>query len=90
MRLSLRSAEGLPDRLTDLLAAIYAAYGTRWDALPGGEAGPRDPTSEAIFLGRVLVSLMPTQPEARGLLALMLHCEARAGPGATSTAPSSR
>jgi len=79
LRLSLPSTEELPDRLSDVLAAIYAAYGTGWDALPGGEAGPRDLTSEAIFLGRVLVSLLPTEPEARGLLALMLHCEARAG-----------
>lgn len=79
LRLSLPTAEELPDRLTDVLAAIYAAYGTGWDALPGGEAGPRDLTAEAIFLGRVLVSLLPNQPEARGLLALMLYCEARAG-----------
>ena len=32
---------------------------------------------EAIFLGRLLVQLLPDQPEARGLLALMLYCEAR-------------
>ena len=41
--------------------------------------------AEAISIGRTLVQLMPDEPEARGLLALMLHCEARRAARFTST-----
>jgi len=67
----------LSERLSFVLDAIYAAYTTGWDSLPDAASTHRALVSEAILLGRVLVQLMPTEPEALGLLALMLHCEAR-------------
>ena len=70
-------SDNLAERLDDVLNAVYAAYGTGWDSIRGAAPGIQDLTEEAIFLGRLLVGLMPGQPEARGLLSLMLHCEAR-------------
>lgn len=67
----------LSERLSFVLDAIYAAYTTGWDSLPDTASTHRALASEAIALGRVLVQLMPAEPEALGLLALMLHCEAR-------------
>jgi RNA polymerase sigma-70 factor (ECF subfamily) len=67
----------LPDRLEDVLAAIYVAFGTSWDNVAGTDDGNQDLTVEAIFLARVVVALMPTEPEALGLLALMLYIDAR-------------
>jgi RNA polymerase sigma-70 factor (ECF subfamily) len=69
----------MPDRLMYVLDAIYAAFGQAWDAVPAADAGAVDLTGEAIFLARLLVSLIPDDPEAKGLLALMLYCEARRG-----------
>lgn len=66
--------EGLAERLEDVLSAIYAAYGTAWDDLGGDGAGLAE---EALFLGRLVVSLLPDEPEAQGLLSLMLYCESR-------------
>ncbi|MDP4301113.1 RNA polymerase sigma factor [Leptothrix discophora] len=77
LRFELPTAEDLPERLLDVLGAIYAAFGTSWDALPGADTGLHDLCGEALFLGRLLVALLPDEPEARGLLALMLYCEAR-------------
>ena len=65
------------ERLSFVLDAIYAAYTTGWDSLPDPASTHRGLASEAIALGRVLVQLMPAEPEALGLLALLLHCEAR-------------
>ncbi len=67
----------LPARLDCVLAAIYAAFGTGWDA-HGAQDG-NGLAQEAIYLGRLLAALLPDQPEARGLLALMLYCQAREG-----------
>ena len=67
----------LSERLSFVLDAIYAAYTTGWDSLPDAASTHRALASEAIALGRVLVQLMPAEPEALGLLALMLHCESR-------------
>jgi len=77
LRFELPAAEDMPERLDDVLNAVYAAYGTSWDAVPGADTGAHDLAQEALFLGRLLVALMPAEPEARGLLSLMLHCEAR-------------
>ncbi len=77
LRFQLPGAEDMPGRLDDVLAAIDAAYGTRWDTVPGADTGQHDLIEEAIYLARLLVSLLPDAPEARGLLALMLYCEAR-------------
>jgi len=67
----------LAKRLDAVLEAIYAAYGLGWDEATGADPRARDLVDEAIWLGRVLVQRMPGEPEARGLLALMLFCESR-------------
>src|SRR5882757_6468640 len=67
----------LPQRLDAVLEAIYAAFGIGWDDMAGVDQRGRDLAEEAIWLGRVLLQLMPGEAEVRGLLALMLHCEAR-------------
>jgi predicted RNA polymerase sigma factor len=67
----------LPGRLGAVLDAIYAAFAEGW-ADPGGtDPARRDLPEEAIFLGRLVAELLPQEPEALGLLALMLHAEAR-------------
>ena len=70
-------AKELPERLDAVLEALYAAYGSGWDDVAGADSRRKGLASEAISLGRLLVQLMPAEPEAKGLLALMLHCEAR-------------
>lgn len=64
-------------RLDSVLDAIYAIYGVSWDSLPGAGTGLSALGEEALFLCRLLVRLLPDEPEARGLLALILYCEAR-------------
>lgn len=66
--------EELPDRLEAVLEAIYAAYARGWHELD--DAGPRL-AEEAIWLGQVVVGLLPDQPEAKGMLALMFYAQAR-------------
>jgi len=66
----------LPQRLDAVLEAIYAAFGIGWDDMAGVDQHGRGLAEEAIWLARVLLELMPGA-EAQGLLALMLHCEAR-------------
>jgi RNA polymerase sigma-70 factor (ECF subfamily) len=66
-------AELLPERLAAVLAVLYLIFNQGYD-----EQDPqRDLTTEAIRLTRTLVRLMPTEPEPRGLLALMLLHESR-------------
>jgi predicted RNA polymerase sigma factor len=67
----------LSQRLDAVLEAIYAAFGIGWDDMAGVDQQGRDLTEEAIWLARVLLQLMPNEAEVCGLLALMLHCEAR-------------
>ena len=67
----------LSQRLDAVLEAIYAAFGIGWDDMAGVDQWGRDLTEEAIWLARVLLQLMPNEAEVCGLLALMLHCEAR-------------
>jgi len=67
--------EDLADRLDAVLDAIYAAYAKGWNEM--GEAGTPEIADEAIWLGRLLISLMPDAPEAKGMLALMLFAESR-------------
>jgi len=67
----------LPQRLDAVLEAIYAAFGIGWDDMAGVDQSGRELAEEAIWLGRVLLQLMPREAEVHGLLALMLHCEAR-------------
>jgi RNA polymerase sigma-70 factor (ECF subfamily) len=65
------------DRVSFVLDAIYAAYTAGWEHLSDSASTLHALASEAIAIGRTLVELMPAEPEAHGLLALMLHCEAR-------------
>jgi RNA polymerase sigma-70 factor (ECF subfamily) len=67
----------LPERLDAVLEAIYAAFAEGWTDPVGTESRRRDLAEEAIWLGRLIVSLMPGEAEAHGLLALMLFAEAR-------------
>ncbi len=66
-------------RLDAVLAAIYAAFAEGWSDPIGTEIRRRNLAEEGIWLGRLVVSLLPREPEALGLLALMLHAEARRG-----------
>lgn len=68
----------LPERLSAVLEAVYAAYGTGWEDVTGAE-GVRGFVGEAIYLARMVVDMLPEEPEAIGLLALLLFCEARSG-----------
>jgi predicted RNA polymerase sigma factor len=71
------TGDELSARVDAVLEAIYAAYGSGWDDVAGTDPRRRGLADEAIWLGRLVVRLLPTEPEAQGLLALMLHCEAR-------------
>jgi RNA polymerase sigma-70 factor, ECF subfamily len=67
--------EELPERLGAVLDAIYAAYSLSWSEAV--DEGVSELADEAIWLGELTVSLLPDQPEAKGLLALMLYTTAR-------------
>jgi RNA polymerase sigma-70 factor, ECF subfamily len=67
--------EELPERLDAVLEAIYAAYTKGWAEI--GDTGSEALADEAIWLGQLVVSLLPDEPEAKGMLALMLYAEAR-------------
>jgi RNA polymerase sigma-70 factor (ECF subfamily) len=69
--------EELPGRLDTVLEAIYAAFADGWTDVAGTDIQRRDLTEEAMFLARLVIELLPEEPEAMGLLALMLHAEAR-------------
>jgi RNA polymerase sigma-70 factor (ECF subfamily) len=70
-------AHELPRRLDTVLEAVYAAYGLGRDETAGADARGEDLADEAIWLARVVRARMPEEPEVRGLLALMLFCDAR-------------
>ncbi len=74
---SIPPREELSDRLSAVLDAIYAAFSEGWTDPAGTDAARRDLTGESLFLARLAVHLMPDEPEALGLAALMLHAEAR-------------
>lgn len=67
----------LAERLGAVLDAIYAIYAEGWSDPGGTQARSRGLAAEAIWLGRLVVSLLPNEPEALGLLSLMLHADAR-------------
>src|SRR6266850_2302788 len=77
IRFSVPEREELPARLDTVLGAVYAAFAEGWTNPGGTDVARRDLAEEAIFLGRVVTELLPSESEALGLLALILHAEAR-------------
>jgi predicted RNA polymerase sigma factor len=67
----------LAERLETVLDAIYAAFAQGWVDPGGTDLARRDLAEEALFLGRLLAELLPEEPEALGLLALMVHAHSR-------------
>jgi RNA polymerase sigma-70 factor, ECF subfamily len=67
----------LAERLDAVLEAIYATFAEGWSDPAGTEVRRRDLAQEGIWLGRLVTSLLPDEPEALGLLSLMLHADAR-------------
>jgi predicted RNA polymerase sigma factor len=65
------------ERISFVLDAAYSAYTAGWESLVDAGSAYHALAGEAVTIGRTLVQMMPSEPEARGLLALMLHCEAR-------------
>jgi RNA polymerase sigma-70 factor, ECF subfamily len=77
----------LPDRLESVLHVVYLVFNEGYSASAGETLTRVDLSTEAIRLGRLLVELLPepTEPEALGLLALMLLHEARRAARASAT-----
>ncbi len=69
--------EDLPGRLGTVLAVVYLVFNEGYVATSGDALVRRELCDEAIRIGRLLVELMPDEPEARGLLALMLLHDSR-------------
>lgn len=67
----------LGGRLDAVLDAIYAAFAQGWIDAAGTDVARRDLAEEAIYLGRVVAAMLPEEPEALGLLALMSYAQAR-------------
>jgi RNA polymerase sigma-70 factor (ECF subfamily) len=78
------TATDLPDRLDAVLRVVYLVFNEGYSASSGAALTRHDLSSEAISLGRLLVELLP-EPEALGLLALMLLHDSRR---AARTSPS--
>ncbi|OGW91199.1 MAG: RNA polymerase subunit sigma-24, partial [Nitrospirae bacterium RIFCSPLOWO2_12_FULL_63_8] len=70
------TATDLPDRLDAVLRVVYLVFNEGYSASSGAALTRHDLSSEAISLGRLLVELLP-EPEALGLLALMLLHDSR-------------
>ncbi len=69
--------ELLPERLDGVLKVLYLIFNEGYSASSGDALVRRELSAEAIRLARVVVSLLPDEPEATGLLALMLLHDAR-------------
>src|SRR5258706_15164703 len=74
---SVPGRDELAERLDAVLEAIYAIFAEGWSDPAGTQVQTRGLAEEAIWLGRLVASLMPQEPEGLGLLARMLHAEAR-------------
>ncbi|OLD37007.1 MAG: RNA polymerase subunit sigma-70 [Candidatus Rokubacteria bacterium 13_1_40CM_2_68_8] len=77
IRFEVPDSQELPSRIDAVLEGIYAAFGSGWEDVAGADSRRRGLADEAIWLGRLVARLLSDAPEAHGLLALMLHCEAR-------------
>jgi RNA polymerase sigma-70 factor, ECF subfamily len=77
--LSVPERAELGARLESVLEALYAVFSEGWSDPVGTEVRRRNLAEEGIWLGRLVASLLPDQPEALGLLALMLYAQARRG-----------
>ncbi|GAA1389716.1 RNA polymerase sigma factor [Catellatospora chokoriensis] len=75
----------LPGRLRSVLAVVYLIFNEGYTASSGDALMRADLCQEAVRLGRLLAELMPDEPEALGLLALMLLAEARRAARTTAT-----
>jgi RNA polymerase sigma-70 factor (ECF subfamily) len=69
--------EDLPDRLAGVLRVVYLIFNEGYTASAGPQLVRDDLCAEAVRLGRLLVALMPDEPEAAGLLGLMLLTQSR-------------
>lgn len=78
-------ANELTERIDAVLAVVYLVFTEGYAATSGDELIRRELCSEAIRLGRLLVELMPSVSEAKGLLALMLLHDARRDARSTPT-----
>ena len=77
IRYEVPPAERMPERLPSVLATVYLVFNEGYLATSDEALVRRELCDEAIRLGRLLVELMPAQPEAAGLLALMLLHDSR-------------
>jgi RNA polymerase sigma-70 factor (ECF subfamily) len=79
------AAEQLPARLASVLAVVYLVFNEGYAATAGPRLVREELCAEAIRLGRQIVELLPEEPEARGLLALMLLAHSRRSARADAT-----
>jgi RNA polymerase sigma-70 factor (ECF subfamily) len=79
IRYEVPGPEQMPERLPAVLATLYLVFNEGYLASAGEELVRAELSGEAIRLGRALVAMLPREPEARGLLALMLLTDARRG-----------
>ncbi len=82
--LSLPETANLRARLPSVLDAVYAAYGLGWEASVESAAGTpaaghAELADDAVWLATHIAERLPDEPEAWGLLALLLYCESRRG-----------
>ena len=77
IRFAIPASDELAGRLDGVLDAIYAAFGEGWSDPGGTDVIRRDLTDEALYLASVVAGLLPQEPEVLGLLACMLHAQAR-------------
>lgn len=73
----LPDAADLAERLHDVLSTIYAVYTEGWVDPSAADVRRRNLADEALWLARLLVDRLPEHAEVLGLLALLMHCEAR-------------